>query len=141
MRPKSTLALLACVFISLAAAALLIARILGFIQVHWFTVVIACFIGVGSGFLTIKEYLRKPLVNEYYHPNWTVTNPNDRHGVFIKISKQEHKAGNKPHYSFLDRGFLYGRNFEVIDVDGDLTIYHPENSFLIPYKSFMIRII
>jgi hypothetical protein len=141
MRPKSTITLLCCVFVSLAAAALSIARMLGYIQVHWITVIIACCVGVGSGFMVIKEYFRKPFIREYSHPNWIVENRDERKGVFIKIPKSEHGAGNKPHYTFLDRGFLYGKDFEVVDNDGDLTIYHPESSFSIPYKSFVIRII
>ena len=141
MRPKSTIALLCCVFIALGTASLLIARILGLIEVHWVTIAIACCVGVGSGFITVKEFFRRPFVREYSHPDWTVTDPENRKGVFIKIPKSQHGAGNKPHYVFLDRGVLYGKKFEVVDDDGDLTIYHSDTHFLPQYQSFVIRII
>ena len=141
MRPKSDIALLVCVFVFLASAALLIARILGYIQINWITVIISSCVGVFSIFMIIKEYFRKPFIKEYSHKDWIIQNSDDRKGVFIKIPKSEHGAGNKPHYSFLDKGIMYGREFEVIDEDGDLIIYHPENSFLVPYKSFVIRIV
>jgi hypothetical protein len=61
--------------------------------------------------------------------------------AFIKIPKSQHGAGNKPHYDFLDRGVLYGKKFDVVDEDGDLTIYHPETHFLPQYQSFVIRVV
>ena len=141
MRPKSTVALLFCVFVALGTAAFLIARLLGLIEVHWVTVVIACCLGAGTLFTVIKEYFRRPFVREYSHSDWIVTDPENRKGVFIKIPKSQHGAGNKPHYAFLDRGVLYGKKFDVVDEDGDLTIYHPDIHFLPQYQSFVIRII
>ena len=141
MRPKSTTSLLFCVFVALAAAAFLVARVIGLIEVHWITVVLACLVGASSAFLVIKEYFRKPFVRDYHHEDWIVTNPEDRKGVCIRISKSEHGSGNKPHYTFLNKGIGYSVDLDVSDNDGDLTIYHPANSFMPRYKSFVIRII
>ena len=141
MRPKSTFGLSICIVLSLATAAFLIARVLGWIQIHWITVVIACLVGAGSTFQIIREFLRKPYIKEFGHSDWTVANPDDRKGVFIKISKSEHGAGNKPNYTFLNKGLGYSVDLDVHADGGDLIIYHPENLFMPRYKSFVIRVI
>lgn len=141
MRPKTPFALGLCIFITLAASGLLIARVIGWIDINRVTIAIACIVGAGSGFMVIKEYFRKPFIKEYSHEDWIVKNPNIRTEVYIKISKSEHGAGNKPSYSFIKRGALYSIDLEVDDQNGDLTIYHPQNSFQYMYKSFVIRII
>ena len=119
----------------------MIARFIGWIEVHWITVILACLIGACSAFLIIREWFRKPFVREFHHEDWIVINPEDRKGVYIKISKSEHGSGNKPNYTFLNRGIGYGTDFDVVDDDGDLTIYHSANYFMPQYRSFVIRII
>lgn len=142
MRPKSPFALAVCAFLALGTGALLTARLIGWIQLTWIHVAVATIIGAGTFTGLIMEYFRKPFVREYTQADWTVVKPGERKGVFIKIRKSEHGAGNKPHHSFVDKGLLYGKAFEVEDNNGDLTIYHPENSFTPPmYKSFVIRIV
>jgi hypothetical protein len=141
MRPKSNTSFCLCLFVSLGSGALLIARFIGWIHVNGFTVAASAVIGGTTTVMLAREYFRRPFVREYSHEDWVITDPQNRKGVFIKIPKSQHGAGNKPHYSFVDRGIHYGKQFEVVDDDGDLTIYHPENSFLPMYKAFVIRIV
>ena len=141
MRPKSPVALVLCLLITIASVGLLIARFCGWIQIHWLGVAVAVCAGIATAYMVVKEYFRKPFVREFNHSDWTVEDRNSRKGVFIRISKSVHNAGNNPQYTFLDKGILYGKDFEVVDDDGDLTIYRPENSFLPQYKTFVIRIV
>ena len=91
--------------------------------------------------MLIKEHFRRPFVREYSPQDWTVENPELRKGVFITIPRSDHGSGNKPIVSFDDKGVMYGKNFEIDNDEGNLTIFHPENSFTPPqYKSFIIRI-
>jgi hypothetical protein len=140
MRPKSLVSFLICCLGLILSGVLLLARVTGIIPANWLTVALALSISAISLFYLIKEFLRKPFIKEYHHKDWIVEDAYDRKGVYIKIPRSIHGAGNKPSYSFVNKGSPYWVDFEVKDEEGNLTIYHQGYFMLNDYKPFVIRI-
>ena len=121
-----------------AGSVLLVCRLIGFFEIHWLVIVISLSIGTFSAINYVLNYIKKPFIKEY--SEWTVLDILDRKRVFIVIPRSEHGFGRRPKYCFTDKGIGYGTKFEVDEDDGNLKIYNSENSFIPPFKKFVIKI-
>jgi hypothetical protein len=121
-----------------AGTVLLICRLIGVFEFHRLAIVIGLLVGTFSAISYVLNYIKKPFIKEY--SEWTVLDVWDRKKVFIEIPKSVHGFGRRPKYCFIDKGLGYGTKFEVEENDGNLKIYNPENSFMPPFKKFVIKI-
>jgi hypothetical protein len=138
MKLSSRITLILAIAASFAGTVLLTCRLIGIFEFHWLAIVIGLSIGIFSAIGYVLNYIKKPFIREY--SNWTILDIWDRKKVFIEIPKSVHGFGRRPKYCFINKGLGYGTKFEVEENDGDLKIYNPENSFMPPFKKFVVKI-
>lgn len=95
-------------------------------------------------FFAFRFYSRaKPFIRHVATNSWTQDAEVTSHrSVRVVVTAKEHKKGKFPRVDFLRPNGFHSSlrlDYEIND-SGDITIYHPENSFMPPWREFTVKV-
>ncbi len=144
MRPETIKELIAIIVWSVLAVSSSIAVKLQWVNHTTFFSVLGCSSGLLTAFFGVRHYFRvRPYIREVVPSGWTQdAEISSQRSVRVTIPATDHRKGKFPKVEFLRFSGLHSNialDYEI-SKDGDVTIYHREDSFIPPWKEFVVRI-